>query len=266
MPIRQQKFIDCVIIPARGGSKRILHKNLTPFLGVPMLERSIQLAKKVSNYVIVSSDDNDVLQCASRLDVIPMQRDHILASDITPTLPVLHHLVMQLLKSNEKSTCTNQDNQYHKIYNIDKEHKKSKSLPSLNQDSIVLCLYATAMFANEYYIEEAYNALLNNPLASYAVSVIDNQKACRSFALSNNGYIEFLFPQFIEKRSQDLPQIYNDAGQFYLGFAKSYINNIALLGNNSIAIKMDIAYDIDTQQDLAIAELLKQQFGRRYEN
>ncbi|RDU73468.1 pseudaminic acid cytidylyltransferase [Helicobacter aurati] len=232
-----QHIIDCVIIPARGGSKRIPQKNLLPFLGIPMLERSILLAKSVSANVIVSSDDEKILKFASEFEVIALPREAHLASDMSPTLPVLHHIVTQLLGSSSDS---------------------SLALPLLHAHSTVLCLYPTAMFTERDSIAKACRLLLDNPSSAYIVAIFSNQKALRSFTLDNEKNIQFLFPQFLTTRSQDLPLTYNDAGQFYLGFAKSYADNIPLLGNKSKGLELEIAHDIDTYQDLAIAQCLKQ--------
>ena len=92
------KQIDCVIIPARGGSKRIPRKNMQPFCGIPMLEISIELAKKLSDNVIVSSDDYSMLEFAKNLGAYPLLRDKALADDMTPTLPVIIHALLPFIK------------------------------------------------------------------------------------------------------------------------------------------------------------------------
>ena len=47
------------IIPARGGSKRIPHKNIKPFLGRPIIAYSIEaaLGSGLFEEVMVSTDD-----------------------------------------------------------------------------------------------------------------------------------------------------------------------------------------------------------------
>lgn len=221
LEIMAKDFIDYVIIPARGGSKRIPHKNMAKFNGKPMLEISIDLAKKVSKNVIVSSEDSKILEFATNLNAKSLKRDNSLASDFTPTLPVIIDAI-----------------------------KKCDISP---QDS-VLCLYATAMFANREIILQALE-LLKNGAGSYIVPVIENAKVMRSFKLEN-GKIDFIFKDFMDTRSQDLPKTYNDAGQFYLGYASSFLAEIPLLSHASYTIEMPLAWDIDTPQDLHIAQLL----------
>ena len=53
---------NVAIITARGGSKRIPHKNIRPFLGKPILEYSIEaaLATEYFTEVMVSTDDEEI--------------------------------------------------------------------------------------------------------------------------------------------------------------------------------------------------------------
>ena len=48
-----------VVIPARGGSKRLKNKNIQLFCGKPLISWTIQLALKIPNVsdVIVSTDN-----------------------------------------------------------------------------------------------------------------------------------------------------------------------------------------------------------------
>ena len=54
------------IIPARGGSKRIPHKNIKMFCGKPMIAWSIEVAKEshLFDLIIVSTDDNEIAEIA----------------------------------------------------------------------------------------------------------------------------------------------------------------------------------------------------------
>lgn len=56
------------VITARGGSKRIPHKNIKEFCGRPIIEYSIEAALKsgVFDEVMVSTDDSEIAQIAKR--------------------------------------------------------------------------------------------------------------------------------------------------------------------------------------------------------
>ncbi len=267
------KQIDCVVIPARGNSKRIVRKNMQPFCGIPMLERSIKLAHRLSDHVIVSSDELSMLEFAASLGAYPLVRDKALADDMTPTLPVVTHALLPFIHTdsfdeslldflhvNIQKTYT-QDNQIQQEDFIESiknmmQWQEDKPILHLTPHSKVLCLYATAMFATEQIILESCTLLDTNSNAAYVVAMLEASKVFRSFCLNGSGYLNFLFQDFINTRSQDLPQAFIDAGQFYLGKAESFLMQIPLLGEKSMGIKMAYAHDIDTMLDLAIAESL----------
>ena len=84
-----------VIIPARGGSKGIPRKNLRIFNRQPLVQHAINIAKQ-SLYVtkiIVSSDDDEILEVALQNDVIAFRRDPNLANDLATLDPVIEDVV-----------------------------------------------------------------------------------------------------------------------------------------------------------------------------
>ena len=84
--------MNICIIPARIGSKRIKEKNIRSFLGKPMIEYAIEVAKKSELFekIIVSTDSEKVKNIAlnSGADV-PFLRPQNLSEDWTPTIPVI---------------------------------------------------------------------------------------------------------------------------------------------------------------------------------
>lgn len=87
------------IIPARGGSKGILKKNIKLLNGKPLIVYTIEEALKSKlDKVIVSTDCEEIAEISRKYDVEVMQRPKKLAEDITPTLPVLQDVVLRLDK------------------------------------------------------------------------------------------------------------------------------------------------------------------------
>jgi CMP-N,N'-diacetyllegionaminic acid synthase len=82
------------VIPARGGSKGIPHKNLAPVCGRPLLAYtadSINRSARLTR-VIVSTDDEQIAESARSLGLdVPGLPPPSLAADDTPMLPVLRH-------------------------------------------------------------------------------------------------------------------------------------------------------------------------------
>jgi N-acylneuraminate cytidylyltransferase len=84
------------VIPARGGSKGIPRKNITPLAGRPLIAWTIDAARQ-SRHVdraIVSSDDEAIIAVARDCGCeAPFVRPRELALDTTPGIePVLHAL------------------------------------------------------------------------------------------------------------------------------------------------------------------------------
>ena len=82
------------IIPARGGSKCVLGKNIKLLGEKPLICYTIDATKdsKLLNEVILSSDDEEIIEVAKKLNVeVPFVRPKYLAEDKSPTLGVIQH-------------------------------------------------------------------------------------------------------------------------------------------------------------------------------
>ena len=82
------------IIPARGGSKGLRRKNLCPIAGKPMVAYSIEAANHCSlvTRTMVTTDDEEIADVARDYGAdVPFMRPQELATDLTPTEPVLQH-------------------------------------------------------------------------------------------------------------------------------------------------------------------------------
>ena len=81
-----------VIIPARGGSKRIPKKNIKDFLGKPIISYTIENAIKSDLFdeIHVSTDDDEIFSIVSDLGVKPkFKRSSRLSNDTVPIMDVL---------------------------------------------------------------------------------------------------------------------------------------------------------------------------------
>lgn len=100
----EAKLKTLAIIPARGGSKSIPHKNIYPLAGKPLIYYALQAVKK-SRYVgrvIVSTDNKKIAATAKRYEAeVPFMRPAELALDTTPTILVVEH-ALKWLEENEK--------------------------------------------------------------------------------------------------------------------------------------------------------------------
>lgn len=55
------------VIPSRGGSERITHKNIKPFGGIPIIARSVRTAidSQCFDRIIISTDDAEIADTAN---------------------------------------------------------------------------------------------------------------------------------------------------------------------------------------------------------
>lgn len=215
------------IIPARGGSKRIPRKNLLPFDGVPMIVRSIRtaLASALFDQVIVSTDDPEIAELARAHGAqVPFMRPAALADDFTGTAAVMVHALGEL--------------------------------PGFDY---ACCLYATAPLLQARYLREGLEALEQRPDKSFAFSVASfGFPVQRALTLDEQGALTSLYPEFRHTRSQDLPEAFQDAGQFYWGRTEAWLRGEVLFSPASLPVILPrhLVQDIDTLEDWKRAEYL----------
>jgi N-acylneuraminate cytidylyltransferase len=220
--------IKVAVIPARGGSKRIPRKNIKQFFGKPMIAWSIEAAKKseIFDRIIVSTDDNEIASIAKEWGAeVPFLRPGELSEDHTATIPVIAHAVDWLLNQGEELEA-------------------------------VCCIYATAPFVDENDIVQGYTELTSGNWA-YTFSATDfSAPIFRSFKMTEAGGVEMFYPEHFDTRSQDLPEAFHDAGQFYWGRTESWLQDKIFFSNESkpILIPRWRVQDIDTPSDWQRAE------------
>jgi N-acylneuraminate cytidylyltransferase len=218
------------IIPARGGSKRIPHKNIKPFYGKPMIAWSIEAAKasELFERIIVSTDNAEIAEVAKHWGAeVPFIRPEELSNDYTGTTPVIAHAIQWLLEQGEPV-------------------------------SAVCCIYATAPFIQVNDLIQGWEQL-NSGNWDYTFSATDFAAPIfRSFNQTKTGGVEMFFPEHFATRSQDLPNALHDAGQFYWGLPKAWLEGKIIFSSSSkpIIIPRWRVQDIDTLEDWQRAEIL----------
>lgn len=82
------------LIPARGGSKGIPHKNIKSLCGKPLIEYSIDIARKLAdaNDICVSTDDVEIRKVSENYGLkVPFMRPDYLANDTATSSDVIVH-------------------------------------------------------------------------------------------------------------------------------------------------------------------------------
>lgn len=87
------------LIPARGGSKGLLRKNIIPLAGRPLICHTIEIALNAAVFdrIIVTTDDDEIARVASGSGAeVPFMRPAALAGDDVKDFPVFEHALCWL--------------------------------------------------------------------------------------------------------------------------------------------------------------------------
>ena len=85
-----------IIIPARGGSKRIPKKNLVDLNGKPLLYYTMNTCRNITDDIWVSTDDADIKEFAESMNVNVIERPARLATDESKTEDVVEHFLEEI--------------------------------------------------------------------------------------------------------------------------------------------------------------------------
>ena len=223
---RDKTFL--AIIPARGGSKRLPRKNVLDLCGKPLIAWSIEagLNSKYIDKVVVTSDDDEILNISEEFGTEIIKRPDELASDTATTFDAIKHTIENMKK----------------------------------YDYIIL-LQPTTPLRNEKHIDEAIE-ILESKNADAAISVCEmDHSPLWSNTLDESLSIEgFLKDEVLNKRSQDLEKYYRLNGAIYICKTENLLEEKSFfLKENIFAYVMDrkSSVDIDEEIDFKIAEVLK---------
>lgn len=217
------------IIPARGGSKRIPHKNIKPFLGRPIIAYSIEAALGTGLFeeVMVSTDDVEIAEIARQEGAsVPFLRSTENANDYATLADVLVEVV----------------NAYKgRGYEFD----------------LICCLLPAAPLISSEDVRSAYDQLVMSTFDSICPVVAFSYPILRSLSIDEKGNLNMNWPEYRFSRSQDLRPAYHDSGTFYWIKTSSLLKDKKLLSENGTAIVLDEfrVQDIDTDTDWALAEM-----------
>ena len=216
------------VIPARGGSKRIPHKNIRQFAGKPLIAYSIEAAQESGLFarIIVSTDDEEIASVAENCGAeIPFMRDPKLADDFTGTFAVTQDAYRRMQKSGFDADC-------------------------------VCCIYATAPLLKGIYLQRAYDFFLKEKA--------DFLYACCEvpFPIQRAQYLDEhmkptpVMPEYMPSRSQDLKKTYQDAGLFYFHSPRDLTQSGDDEIKRGFIMPRHRVIDIDTPEDWILAEAL----------
>lgn len=217
------------IITARGGSKRVPKKNIRDFCGKPIIAYSIEAAieSELFDEVMVSTDSEEIAEIAKKYGaVVPFMRSEKTSNDYADTTDVLNEVI-----------------EMYKEYGVIFDE--------------LCCIYPTAPFITPGKLKESYRLLQDVDVFNVISIVGFSFPPQRGMILSDNNFIEPVDLEGINSRSQDLPIIYHDCGQFYWMKTEKYLKNNDILNNHTrpyFISELEVQ-DIDNETDWKLAEL-----------
>ncbi|MDX2414691.1 MAG: pseudaminic acid cytidylyltransferase, partial [Bacteroidales bacterium] len=118
------------------------------------------------------------------------------------------------------------------------------------------CIYPTAPFASSDIIVRGLRIMLDSNYDCLFPLVKYNHPVWRGFRLKNSK-AEMIWPENKEARTQDMEEVYHDAGQFYWFRSDVIAREKQLIVPNagSIILPEDAVHDIDNDIDWKIAEM-----------
>jgi N-acylneuraminate cytidylyltransferase len=225
------------VIPARGGSKGILRKNIRSFAGHPLVAYSIAagLQANLVTRVIVSTDDEEIAAVARQYGAeTPFMRPAELAQDQSTDLLFMQHALVWLAEHED----------YH--------------------PQVVVQLRPTSPVRPKTCVDDAVRLLLEHPQADSVRGIVPSgQNPYKMWRLDESGFMTPLLyvdglPEPYNAPRQALPQAYWQTGHVdAIRTAIIYKKN-TLSGDRIFPLLLDPRYtvDIDNLNDWRRAEWL----------
>jgi len=215
------------IIPARGGSKRLPHKNILKLKDKPLIAWSIESAKnsKYIDKLILSSDDKKIIDVAKKFGCeVPFVRPKELAQDETRSIDVVLHALKTLKESYD----------------------------------YVILLQPTSPLRTTQDIDEAIELCFEKKATSIVgVCEMEHSPLWANTLDETMSMENFLDEQYNNSRSQDLPTFYRINGAFYMSKVESVLKNETFFVKENIfafLMSQEHSVDIDTKLDFVVAE------------
>lgn len=217
------------IIPARGGSKGIPHKNIADLCGKPLIAYTIEEAKKSKyiDYVLISTDDEKIKEKAIEYGGnVPFIRPKNLSDDKSKSIDVVIHSIDYL---------KNQGNLF----------------------DYVILLQPTSPLRNVNDIDEALEKVISSEYESLvSVSEVDENPILMG-TIEENKFKKILNISGNNVRRQEFPKVYIYNGAIYINSVEMLYREKVFVNDLTVPYVMpkERSMDIDEQMDLDIVEL-----------
>lgn len=222
---RANRYKIIGIIPARGGSKGIPHKNRILVNKKPLIVYTIEAAQRSRflDQVVVSSDDEKILQIARRTGVVALKRPKRLAGDEISSEAVIAHVLEQLKARGE-------------------EYR------------FFVLLQPTSPLRDQDDIDAAMKMFLKKNAKALISVFIPAHSPFKAFVCDGSGFLRGIVDQKMPfMRRQDLPVAYFPNGAIYINGVKDFMKDRCFSVTRVVPFMMplDKSIDVDTMTDVA---------------
>ena len=223
---------NIAIIPARGGSKGVPHKNVRMLKGFPLIAYSIvacQLANDIQR-IVVSTDSEEIAEVARRYGAeVPFLRPAQFAGDKSGDIEFVQHAI----------------NWFH-----ESEHEVPE---------YIIHMRPTTPLREPEILDKALYEMKQN---ENATSLRSGHKASESpykwFVKNEGGYFESIVSGLSNDKANDgrqgFPDVYIPDGYIDIIRSEFVIQNNALHGNRMIAFESPVCLEVDTEEDFEMLE------------
>ena len=220
--------MNIAVIPAVLGNSSSNRLSTRKILGKPMIAYSVDVAKATNlfDHIIVYANNNDVANALEDLGV-----------------EVLFAPPASSLEGNFETT------------EIIAQAAQLVLENKLHADALC-CISPISPFLTPDSIKAGLK-LLETGDWSYSISAVEYKAPIfQALRTKPDGCVEMIFPEHYLTRSQDLPRVFHDAGQFYWGTKNAWLSKTPIFSNKSQFIELPRlrVQDIDTPEDWEIAE------------
>jgi CMP-N-acetylneuraminic acid synthetase len=217
-----------VIIPARGGSKRLSGKNLLLLAGKSLLAHSIEYAQGHSwiDAILVSTDNDEIKKEAQKLGAEVIHRPLKLSGDHAPVITAMQHVLEQIEAKPEN----------------------------------VILLQPTNPLRPEKLLEQAFTVFNKGSYDSLMTVSPHTRKLGK---IENHKFIPFNYK--MGQRSQEMEPMYFENGLLYITKAE-VIREGKILADNNFAFITEHPFgniDIDTEEDFLKAQFYLSMFKNK---
>jgi CMP-N,N'-diacetyllegionaminic acid synthase len=217
------------LIPARGGSKAIVRKNVRPLAGKSMVERAYECARDsgVLDRIILSTDDPEIAGIARSCGLeVPFMRPPALAGDATPMMDVVIHALETL------------------------------GMEGYRPDAVML-LQPTSPLRKPAHLVEAV-CLLNDHESVCSVVPLPKD-LCPHYVMKIDvdGYLDYFLPDgACYTRRQDVPQAYRREGTAFLTRAEVLLEQRSFYGRRCLPmiVPKEDSLNVDSEEEWEEAE------------